>query len=77
MEKEERFQEIDSEIETWSEDEKKFALWLLLRNFYNINEKEIPKVVNTINDYSKDVFYRRLLVDCNEIIDILRFELWR
>ena len=48
MDREHRFHELDAEIENWSEDEKHFALWLLLRDFHDAIGKEIPETIDTI-----------------------------
>ena len=77
MDREHRFHELDAEIENWSEDEKHFALWLLLRDVHDARGKEIPETIDTIDDYRKERFNHGLCVDCNELIDILAFELWR
>ena len=75
MDREKRFHGLDAEIEKLSADEKNFVLWLLLREYAaNI---DIPKEINTIEDYRKERFNHNLLVDCNELIDMLNFELWR
>lgn len=75
MDREQRFHELDAEIEKLSEDEKNFVLWLLLREY--ADKLEIPEEINTIEDYRKEKVNHNLLVDCNELIDMLGFELWR
>ena len=45
MDREQRFHELDAEIENWSKDEKCFALWLLLRDFHDAIGKEIPETI--------------------------------
>ena len=75
MDREQRFHELDAEIEKLSEDEKNFVLWLLLREY--AAKIEIPEHIDTIEDYRKEKVNHNLLVDCNELIDMLGFELWR
>jgi hypothetical protein len=75
MDRENRFHELDAEIEKWSIDEQNFVLWLLLRKY--ADRIDIPEQCNTIEDYRKERFLHSLLVDCNELVDILSFELWR
>lgn len=75
MDREQRFRELDAEVEKLSADEKNFVLWLLLREY--AGKLEIPEEINTIEDYRKERFNHGLLVDCNELIDMLDFELWR
>lgn len=75
MDREQRFRELDAEVEKLSADEKNFVLWLLLREY--ADKLEIPEEINTIEDYRKERFNHGLLVDCNELIDMLDFELWR
>ena len=75
MDREQRFKDICEELEAWTDDERHFALWLLLRNYSD--KLEIPKQLDTIEDYRKEKVNRGLLVDCNELIDMLSFELWR
>ena len=41
------------------------------------NAKQIPERSDTLEDYRKEKFYHDLCCDCNNLIDILRFELWR
>ena len=65
MDREQRFHELDAEIENWSKDEKCFALWLLLRDFHDAIGKEIPETIETIDDYRKERFNHELCVDCN------------
>lgn len=75
MDREKRFHELDAEIEKWSVDEQNFLLWLLLRKY--ADRLDIPEQCNTIEDYRKERFLHGLLVDCNELVDMLSFELWR
>ena len=74
---EQRFNEIADKLEKLSKDEKHFILWLLLREYSEENAKEIPERSDTLDDYRKEKFYHDLCCDCNNLIDILRFELWR
>ena len=74
---EQRFNEIADKLEKLSKDEKHFILWLLLREYGEENAKEIPERSDTLEDYRKEKFYYDLCYDCNNLIDILRFELWR
>ncbi len=73
--REEKFIELDDEIESWSDDEKNFVLWQLLK--YYENKLDIPEKIETIEDYRKEKVNHGLLVSCNELIDMLDFELWR
>jgi hypothetical protein len=73
--REERFCELDTEIENWTVDEQNFALWRLLRVY--ADRLEIPEQCNTVEDYRKEKVNHGLWVDCNELIDMLNFELWR
>lgn len=73
--REERFCELDTEIENWTVDEQNFALWRLLRVY--ADRLDIPEQCNTIEDYRKEKVNHGLWVDCNELIDMLNFELWR
>ena len=75
MDREERFHAIDTEIEKLSVDEQNFVLWLLLRKY--ADRLEIPEYLDTIEDYYKAKTIHDLLVDCNELIEMLDFELWR
>lgn len=75
MDREQRFRELDAEVEKLSADEKNFVLWLLLREY--AGKLEIPEHLDTIEDYRKEKVNHGLLVDCNELIDMLDFELWR
>lgn len=74
---EQRFHEIDNKINKMSSEEKHFALWLLLKEYSEENAKHIPERIDTIEDYRKEKFYHDLYVNCNELINILNFELWR
>lgn len=73
--REEKFIELDDEIESWSDDEKNFVLWQLLK--YYENKLDIPEKIETIEDYRKEKVNHDLLVSCNVLIDMLGFELWR
>ena len=75
MDREERFKKICEELETWSDDERHFALWLLLRDY--AGKLDIPREVKTIEECYKYKINHDLYVDCNELIDMLNFELWR
>ena len=48
-----------------------------IRKLLEENAKEIPERSDTLEDYRKEKFYHDLCCDCNNLIDILRFELWR
>lgn len=74
---EQNFNEIAEKLESLSNDEKHFILWLLLREYSEENVKEIPERSDTIEDYRKENFYHNLCVECNDLIDVLRFELWK
>ncbi len=73
--REERFVKLDDEIETWSDDEKNFVLWQLLK--YYGNKLDIPEKIETIEDYRKEKVNHGLWVSCTELINMLSFELWR
>jgi hypothetical protein len=73
--RETRFHQLDAQIESLTADEKNFILWLLLREY--ANRLDIPEQLNTIEDYRKEKVNRSLYVDCNELIDMLNYELWR
>ena len=75
MDRETRFRELDTEMENWSEDEKHFVLWLLLREYQA--KLDIPEHLDTIEDYRKYMFNHGLYVGCNELIEMLSWELWR
>lgn len=75
MDRETRFHELDAQVENLTVDEKNFVLWLLLREY--ANRLDIPEQLNTIEDYRKEKVNRSLYVDCNELIDMLNYELWR
>lgn len=72
--REKRFDELDDQIETLSVDEQNFMLWQLLKRY--VDRLEIPKRVETIEEYRKYKVNHDLLVDCNELIDALLFELF-
>ena len=67
---EQRFNEIADKLEELSKDEKHF------REYGEENAKEIPERSDTLEDYRKEKFYHDLCCDCNNLIDILGFELW-
>lgn len=70
----EHFNELSEKVEQLSDTDKKFVLWLLLREYQaNINVREH---VDTVAQYREFVFNRNLHVSCNEIIEMLSFELW-
>ncbi len=75
--RERRFHEIDDQLNKMPKDEKRFTLWLLLREYNEDNAKEISEKSDTIEDYRKEKFYHDLCAECADIIDFLRFELWR
>ena len=75
MDREKRFCDLDTQVEKWSDDEKNFVLWLLLKDY--ANRLDIPEELNTIEDYRKEKVNHGLWVDCNELIDMLNYELWR
>ena len=68
---EQRFNEIADKLEELSKDEKHF-----IREYGEENAKEIPERSDTLEDYRKEKFYHDLCCDCNNLIDILGFELW-
>lgn len=73
---EQRFNDIADNLESLPNDEKHFILWLLLREYNEENAKRIPERSDTIEDYKKEIFYHGLCAECNNLIDLLRFELW-
>lgn len=73
--REKRFVKLDDKIETWSDDEKNFVLWQLLK--YYGNKLDIPEKIETIKDYRKEKVNHDLWVNCTELINMLSFELWR
>ena len=75
MDREKKFEELAGVKESMSIDERNFMLWLLLRDY--ASRLDIPKRIDTLDDYRKERFNHGLLVDCNKLIDILNFELWR
>ena len=76
MSREERGHMLDEEISKLSVDEQNFVLWGLLRTYSA--KIEIPKeIATTIEDYRRDVFNTSLRKACDEIIEMLEFELWR
>ena len=75
MDREERFRELDTEIENWSEDEKCFVLWLLLREYES--NTEFPKQIETKKDFMVHRMIETIKKSCNEVIKMLEFELWR
>ena len=72
---EERLRIIDDEIQKLSEYEKHFVLWLLLREYQD--KLDVPEHMDSIEDYRKYIVNHGLYVDCNAIIDVLGWELWR
>lgn len=75
--REQKFMELDKKLDELSIDEKHFVLWRLLREYGEENAKEIPERTETIEDFRKEKFYHDLCCDCNNLIDILNFDLWR
>lgn len=69
-----RFCELDNQIETLTVDEQNFMLWQLLKKY--ADRIEIPERCESIEDYRKYKVNHDLLVDCNELIDMLLFELF-
>ena len=74
-EREKRFDELDAEIEKWSEDEKNFVRWLLLREYES--KLEFPNQMESKNDFATYKLIERLKKSCNELIEMLSWELWR
>ena len=70
MDREKRFCELDTEIEKWSDDEKHFVLWQLLKDY--ANKLDIPENANTLEEHKLMTFNHNLWVDCSELIDILK-----
>lgn len=72
--REKRFCELDNQIETLSVDEQNFMLWQLLKKY--ADRLEIPERCETIEDYRKEKVNHGLWVACNELVDMLLFELF-
>ena len=70
-----RFCELDDEIEDWSDDEKNFVLCQLLRDY--AGRLAIPENPATLEEHKLMTFNHNLWVDRAELIDILKYELWR
>ena len=68
------YDKIAEEIGMLSDEQKYFALWLLLKDYGN--KLDIPEQCITIEDYRKEKINRGLLVSCNELIDMLNWQLW-
>ena len=75
MDREEKFCLIGDEIDKLSVDEQNFVLWLLLRKY--AERIDIPEHANTLDEYRIATCMHNTLVACNEVIDILNYELWR
>lgn len=75
MDREKRFHELDAELEKLSTYEKNFILWLLLREYQA--KLDVPEHLDTIEDYRKYIVNHGLYVDCNNVIEMLGWELWR
>lgn len=75
MNREEKFKELDEEINKLSKDEKNFVLWLLLREYKD--GMDIPEHLDTIEDYRKYMVNHGLYIGCSDLIDMLSWELWR
>ena len=73
--REKRFHELDAEVKKLSTDEKNFVLWLLLREY--ADRLDIHENPNTLEEHKLMTFNHNLWVDCNELVDILSYELWR
>lgn len=74
---EERLKDLAAKLEGLSSYEKHFVLWLLFREYSEENGKEISERSDTIEDFRKEKFYYELCAECNDLIDVLGFELWR
>ena len=75
MDREARFCELDTKVEELTVDEQNFVLWLLLRKY--ADRLDIPEHANTLEEHKLMTFNHNLWVDCNELVDILDYELWR
>ena len=75
MDREEKFGLISDELDKLSVDEQNFVLWLLLRKY--AERIDIPEHADTVKEYAVMTLMHNILVDCNEIIDLLNYELWR
>ena len=74
MDRDARFCELDVEVEDMTVEEQNFVLWLLLRKY--ADRLDIPEQCHTVEDYRKEKVNHGLWVNCNELIDMLNFELW-
>lgn len=72
---EKKCMDIANIIDGMSDEEKKFELWYLLREYHD-NELKIPENSSTVDEYKEMVFKRDLNVAVNHIIEILGYELW-
>ena len=70
----ERCKLIDTQLEKGTEFDKRFILWLLLREYQA--KIDIPEYTDTLEEYRKFVFNQNLSVSCGEIIEMLSYELW-
>lgn len=75
MDRYEKFRELDEMLDKLSDDEKNFALSLLLA-WYKRNI-EFSQQLETVQDYAIDSLKRRLDRSCDELIEMLWWELWR
>ena len=75
MDREEKFCIISDELDELSVDEQNFILWLMLKKY--AERIDIPEHANDLHEYMVMTLKHNILVDCNEIIDILNYELWR
>lgn len=67
--------QIANDIEEMDSFEKEFALWYLLREYY---EKELRGIEEpkTVEEYKNMVFRRDVSVAVNHLIEILGFDMW-
>ena len=75
MNREEMFKAIDTELQKLSEDEKHFIMWLLLREYEA--GIEFPKTLETKQDFAVNRLAEKVRNACNEVIEMLEWELWR
>lgn len=74
METQKLFEKLDEQVENMTETEQNFMLWQLLKKY--ADRLEIPKKCETIDDYRKEKLNQRLLAACNDLEDMLCWELW-
>lgn len=72
---EEKWNELANKLDLLPKEERKFALWYLLREYY-VTDLNIPENPQNVKEYQEMVFKRDLNVSVSHIIEILGFDLW-